>query len=93
MRAMRWLDNERRSADGHDARGEDGWAQLHVMDTGKGMSAEQLARLWEPHVSADRRHGYGLAIVKQTLDQVKAGSMWKSAPGAGRCSQFRCKAA
>jgi signal transduction histidine kinase len=60
-----------------------GRAMIQVMDTGVGMSAEQLKKIWQPHVSEDRRHGYGLTIVKQKLDDVQGSIAVESAPGRG----------
>jgi two-component system cell cycle sensor histidine kinase/response regulator CckA len=75
-------------------RGEDnGWVTLQVMDTGKGMSVDELARLWDSHVTADRRHGYGLAIVKSSLDKAQGRIMVESAPGEGTIFTISLKSA
>jgi signal transduction histidine kinase len=72
---------------------ENGWAEIQVWDTGKGMSVAQVERIWEPHVSEDRRHGYGLTIVKATLDQVGGKIAVDSAPGRGTMFNISLKAA
>ncbi len=61
-----------------------GEALLAVHDTGCGVSAEALPRIWEPYVTAKTGGtGLGLAIVKQTVlahgGRVEASSV----PGAG----------
>lgn len=70
-----------------------GWVRIEVKDTGKGMSADQLAQIWEPHVSADRRHGYGLTIVKSMLDQAKGKIVVTSVAGLGTIFTILLKAA
>jgi two-component system phosphate regulon sensor histidine kinase PhoR len=42
-----------------------------VRDNGKGMSEETLSRLWDRNVSADGKHGHGLAVVREKIDRLK----------------------
>jgi signal transduction histidine kinase len=66
---------------------------IQVRDTGRGMSADQLNSLWLPHVSEDLRHGYGLTIVKQTLDAAQGMIAVESAPGKGTTFTIKLKTA
>ncbi len=65
-------------------RREDGEVVLAVLDDGVGIPAEQLARIWEPYVTAKTGGtGLGLAIVKQTVVAHGGRVEAASAPGAG----------
>ena len=71
--------------------------ELHgwVHDTGSGMSAEEISRLFQPFVQADssttRRHGgtgLGLVISRQLVERM-GGRLWvDSAPGHGSTFHF-----
>ncbi|CAA9345423.1 MAG: hypothetical protein AVDCRST_MAG11-3197, partial [uncultured Gemmatimonadaceae bacterium] len=61
-----------------------GGVEVVVRDTGSGMSAEQLARMWEPYVThKPGGTGLGLAIVRQTVLAHDGTVSASSAPGAG----------
>jgi CheY-like chemotaxis protein len=71
-----------------DAEGEG--AEIAVEDSGIGMSAETLARIFEPFVQSDagmRRGrgglGLGLSLVK-SLAELHGGSVWAASDGVGR---------
>ena len=71
-----------------------GAAVLSVRDTGIGMDADMLARLFEPFSQADRSLarsrgglGLGLALVKG-LAELHGGGVRASSPGAGWGSEF-----
>ncbi len=62
----------------------DGLVEVAVHDTGSGISAELLPRIWDPYVS-DKTGGtgLGLAIVKQTVMAHGGHVTAESTPGAG----------
>src|SRR5574338_284207 len=69
---------------------DQGAFSVEVSDTGIGMSAETIARLFRPFVQADasvtREYGgtgLGLAITKQLLDLMGGSIAVRSVPGAG----------
>ncbi len=71
--------------------------ELHVTDTGKGISAEFLPWIFEPFRQEDssstRRHGglgLGLAIAKH-LVELHGGSIAASSPGDGQGATFRVR--
>src|SRR5215212_2846301 len=71
----------------------DGMLQMSVRDTGVGVSAEELPRIFERFYKSDaaRRSpgsGLGLAIAKHTV-QAHGGTIWaESTPGAGATVSF-----
>jgi len=72
----------------------DGHAELSVRDTGVGMRAEDVERMFEPFVQADRTLartggglGLGLAMVKG-LVELHGGSVRARSAGPGRGSEF-----
>jgi PAS domain S-box-containing protein len=73
---------------------EGGAIALEVADTGIGMDAEMLGRLFEPFSQADRAHertrlglGLGLALVKR-LVELHGGTARAESAGLGRGSRF-----
>ncbi len=63
---------------------EGGEVLLAVRDDGVGIAPEQLARIWEPYVTAKTGGtGLGLAIVKQTVRAHGGRVSAVSAPGEG----------
>jgi PAS domain S-box-containing protein len=66
--------------------------QLTVADTGKGVSRENLAHLFEPLWQGEGSHGYGglglgLAIVKKMVD-LHGGSICAASAGPGQGTVF-----
>ena len=59
--------------------------RLSFSDTGMGMSAEVLARVFEPFYSTkgERGTGLGLAICKQIIDSHQGMIQLESTPGVG----------
>ncbi len=71
--------------------GRGGGAALAVADTGCGMGAETLSRLFEPFFSEGKPHGTGLgmAIVRRIVEQHGASVHVDSAPGSGTRVEVR----
>lgn len=62
---------------------------VSVRDNGCGMSADRLARIWEPYVTYKQGGtGLGLAIARQTIDAHGGRVEATSAPGAGTEVRF-----
>jgi signal transduction histidine kinase len=63
----------------------DGHSRLAISDTGPGMPAEIVARIFEPFytVGKERGSGLGMAIVRRIVEQHGATIDIDSAPGAG----------
>jgi signal transduction histidine kinase len=67
----------RTTRDGH-------FAQIQISDTGKGISADRLAHLFEPYQSSrPNGTGLGLATVKKIIDAHKGTISVVSVPGKG----------
>jgi len=71
-----------------------GWAQVHVADTGLGMSPQILGHLFEPFTQADRTLarspggiGLGLALVKGFVE-LHGGEVRAHSAGPGQGSEF-----
>ena len=74
----------RRAADG----GRDA-VELAVHDTGPGIPADRLARIWEPYVTYKAGGtGLGMAIARQTVLAHDGEATAESAPGAGTTVRF-----
>lgn len=66
------------------ARERGGWVELRVSDTGKGIAAEDLPRIFEPFFTRRARGtGLGLAICKKYLDEMHGTLTVESVPGQG----------
>jgi signal transduction histidine kinase/CheY-like chemotaxis protein len=68
------------------------WLTFRVQDTGKGMTAEELARLFVPFSQASGSigqkfggHGLGLAITKELCQRLGGDVRVESEPGKGSC--------
>ena len=65
-------------------REEDGWYSIRFVDTGSGMSEEQLARLFTPFATAfDGGTGLGMAIVRRIVEDHGGVIDADSKPGEG----------
>ena len=65
-------------------REEDGWYSIRFIDTGRGMSEEQLARLFTPFATAfDGGTGLGMAIVRRIVEDHGGVIDAESKPGEG----------
>jgi two-component system, NtrC family, sensor histidine kinase PilS len=65
-------------------REEDGWYSIRFTDTGRGMSEEELARLFTPFSTAfDGGTGLGMAIVRRIVEDHGGAIDAESSPGEG----------
>jgi two-component system, NtrC family, sensor histidine kinase PilS len=65
-------------------REEDGWYSIRFADTGRGMSEEELARLFTPFSTAfDGGTGLGMAIVRRIVEDHGGAIDAESTPGEG----------
>ncbi|HEY0169953.1 MAG TPA: ATP-binding protein [Pyrinomonadaceae bacterium] len=63
---------------------EDGRARVRVRDTGVGIDAEHLPKIFEPYFSTkETGTGLGLAIVKKAVDEHDGSVRVESKPGEG----------
>ena len=64
---------------------EAGWARVAIADTGSGISAEVLPRIFEPLFSTKRGAGMGigLAIVREVVEGLGGRISIESEPGHG----------
>lgn len=73
---------------------EDGQAVVRVIDTGVGLTSDQLAQLFQPFArphegtgTAPKGTGLGLFIAKGILEQ-QGGRIWAESPGPGQGASF-----
>jgi PAS domain S-box-containing protein len=78
------------------ARGQAGWVEIAVADTGIGMAPEELAHIFEEFRQVDstlsRRHGgagLGLAIAQRLAEQMGGAITVESTPGVGSTFTLR----
>jgi len=65
-------------------REEDGWYAIRFTDTGRGMSEEELSRLFTPFSTAfDGGTGLGMAIVRRIVEEHGGAIDAESRPGEG----------
>jgi two-component system sensor histidine kinase PilS (NtrC family) len=65
-------------------REDDGWYSIRVTDTGRGMSEEELGRLFTPFSTAfDGGTGLGMAIVRRIVEDHGGAIDAESRPGEG----------
>ncbi|HEX4458532.1 MAG TPA: HAMP domain-containing sensor histidine kinase [Polyangia bacterium] len=67
--------------------GDDGWARIDIEDTGSGIAADHVQRIFEPLYSTKRGAGagVGLAIVRDTVAALGGRLAVKSEVGRGSC--------
>jgi len=95
------LENARAALDGHGTvriaaapEGGGAWVRLDVGDTGEGIPADQLPRIFEPRFSTRTSGtGLGLAIVRRMVESWGAEITVDSTPGAGTTVHLRLRAA
>ncbi|KKW20163.1 MAG: Histidine kinase-, DNA gyrase B-, and [Parcubacteria group bacterium GW2011_GWA2_51_10] len=71
-----------------------GWVRLTVVDTGVGITTEDMAKLFQPGSPGKdsikvnvHSTGYGLFIAKSVID-AHGGKIWATSEGAGKGSRF-----
>jgi signal transduction histidine kinase len=63
---------------------EKGRARIDVTDSGRGIAAEDISKVFEPYYSTkETGTGLGLAIVKKAIEDHHGTITVKSKPGAG----------
>jgi signal transduction histidine kinase len=68
------------------------WLTIRVLDSGEGIAADDLQRIFSLFTRAGERRGGGLGIglaVAQSLVQLHGGTIEASSAGPGRGSEFR----
>jgi signal transduction histidine kinase len=69
------------------ARRADGWVEVHVVDRGPGMTAEQrhraFDRFWRASPADGEGTGLGLAVVRQLIDASGGATELRPAPDSG----------
>ena len=80
-----------------DTRARDGWVEIRVTDTGIGIPAAELERIFEPFArvegGAERREGSGLGLsLSRKLVEAMGGTLGvESAPGRGSTFTLKLK--
>jgi signal transduction histidine kinase len=66
------------------------WAAIEVIDTGPGISAPDLERLFDPYEKGEqsRGHGLGLAVCRELAAQNGLSLTVDSEPGRGTCMRL-----
>ena len=77
------LDNEEISGEEQDGRASGRYVRLTLVDTGEGISAENLPRIFDPYFSTRRSGGLGLATVYSIVKKHRGFLDVQSTPGAG----------
>ncbi len=75
-----------------DLRGEEGWTELEVRDSGPGMSPEVRERIFEPFFTTKgkgRGTGLGLTSLKTLVEEVGGSVEVESSPGQGTTFRVR----
>jgi signal transduction histidine kinase len=77
--------------------GDDGWVELHVVDHGPGLSAEEreraFGRFWRGPGTKPGGSGLGLAIVRQLADADGGEAELRAATGGGIDAVVRLRSA
>jgi len=69
---------------------DDAYVDLSFIDTGKGISAEELGRIFEPyHTTKTQGSGLGLMIVQRIIEEHGGEIDLTSKPGEGTCFKIR----
>jgi signal transduction histidine kinase len=63
--------------------------EIHVRDTGRGLSADDCRRVFEPYWQQRRGDGLGLGLlITRRLVELHGGAVWVASPGPGRGADF-----
>lgn len=68
-----------------------GRAVLYVSDTGRGIHADLLSKVFDPFVSGDSPSGHGLGVglaIAREYVELHGGTIHATSPGVGRGSEF-----
>jgi signal transduction histidine kinase len=94
------LENAREALDGTGAitiaasAVPDGWVEIDIHDSGEGIPAELLSRIFEPHFSTrSSGTGLGLAIVRRMVESWSGTAEAGSEEGGGTTVRLRLRAA
>ncbi|MFW6120779.1 MAG: sensor histidine kinase [Petrotogales bacterium] len=79
-----------------DAKNNGGWVTVSIMDSGIGMTREQLGHIFDEFYKADKSRrdfssaGLGLSICKHIVEK-HGGKIWAKSPGLGKGTTFYFK--